>query len=323
MVTIDIVNERHNQSRLISIKARYLLLSLIIVHSVFVPHTKAQEASNIVLFRVQNAHSPSILSQEIVTDNAQYTNQPHFDAETKGLYFTQAFELKDSEKGNPVQMDSMYYSLDEKTTTNLTQSENLSEYSPTPWLAGQGFSTILVDVEGKQWLWGHTLKSAQAGKRADVGKLFSAEPIGYHVWETSTTALTFVLGEPHTLQRLQIQGSDQTLDDSIGPSLWQVPGTDRFSYSKSMGDEDTAWIMTLKQGSKRGEQFAPLPNNVTYYAWLPNGLPIVGQGGVVHKYIDKTWSPWLDISTTCSQISRMHAVEKENTLLLAVVCNMD
>jgi hypothetical protein len=284
-------------------------LFTLVLTLLFTGFTFAQEPSNIVLVTVQNTAEPVIINVEQISDNAQYTNQPHFSADNNGLFYTQAFL---SEKDNKaIQMDSMFYSLADKSTKNLTQSPNLSEYSPTPSL--NGFSTILVDEAGKQWLWEHSQTNGKSGK------LFNAEPVGYHVWESDETALAFVLGEPHTLQRLHKNSPSEVLDSSIGPSMWRIPNTNTFSYSKYR-DDDSYWVMKLEKDGKSGEPLFQLPSDTTYYAWLPDGTAVAGADSLILRYVDGKWKEWLNLSEHCKKISRLHSAENIGSVYIAAVC---
>ena len=280
-----------------------LCLFLALVSSV-----DAQDASNLWLFEVTDSSPATILKSRKITDNPTYSNQPHFTKDTKHLYFTQAFSIADSQ-----QMDSMQMELDTGKIKNLTQSQ-VSEYSPTPYK--NGFSTILVDDAGKQWLW------AFDGTGKSIGRLSNVEPIGYHVWLDKTNVLAFVLGEPHTLQRIQLVGEAHIVDSDIGPSLWAIPNSARFSYSKSVGRKTA--LMAYEPENGEIENIAFLPEQATYYAWHPNGYPISGDGSKILRLLaqgaEQEWVDWLDLTEFCNSISRLHAQQSIKGTQVAVIC---
>ncbi|MGQ8364073.1 TolB family protein [Glaciecola sp. 1036] len=190
-----------------------------------------------------------------VTDNPEYSNQPYFFSE-KTLYFTQEIDG---------QMDTMRYSIQDKSVKNITQSSE-SEYSPTPTPDGEGFSVIKVNAEGKQELW-------QIGFNGLPMKHLSPaiEPVGYHVWTMQDKVLLFVLGEPHKLKLADpfIETDEGvSIASSIGASLFAMPNT--FGYTYSVHEEDKApelwWYSPSTQTQKRIGQ---LPKGANYYAWGP------------------------------------------------------
>lgn len=123
----------------------------------------AQDASNLWLFTIDEQQPNTIKSATQVTNNQDYSNQPHFIADTNALYFTQAF------KANGVsQTDAMRFDIASGQISNLTQSAT-SEYSPTPYQTG--FSTILVDKNNKQWLWAFAADGSSVGKSSQLSRL--------------------------------------------------------------------------------------------------------------------------------------------------------
>ncbi len=291
-------------------------------------------ASNIWLFSLSYDNDLPRIEQAIkITDNGEYSNQPHFLPDGQSLYFTQA--LRD---GNNLQMDTFQYQIQQRQHTNLTNSK-ASEYSPTPLPEDAGFSMIKVDEQGKQWLWGHSENKNLSGK------LLDAEPVGYHVWTSVDTVLAFILGEPHTLQSLTLSGHQQVLDEHIGASLWPIPGTNMFSYTKNPAPDSQPWtLMAYDKDAEQSTVLATMPGNNQYMAWTQSAEALVvhdstivswslaptnGDGEERGKFNEQEftegdeaerWQPWLDIAKQCPKgASRLH-LSKDNNYL-AVVCN--
>lgn len=296
-------------------------------------------AENLWLFTLTSEGGRTQIAQSVkLTDTPGYTNQPHFSVDGSKLYYTQA-----SGKGDAQQTDVYVYELSRGFHTNLTQTGS-SEYSPTPRFDGSGLSVILVDEQGKQWLWGLSFD----GEPQD--KLFTAEPVGYHVWVSDSEVLAFVLGEPqknqpHTLQHLKPDGSSTLIDNSIGASLWAVPDTGMFSYTKNPApDSQPSTLMGWDPDTNGTSVFTLMPENVQYVAWTPRGEAIVVKGDAIWRwkpeeiYDSETalsnvneiedsmlantvngWEKWLDISEACPQGgSRLHM--SQSGTHLAVVC---
>lgn len=279
----------------------------------------AQESSNILVFALQlekggSPESPSLEAPIFATKNESYTNQPYFDVGHSRMLFTQALAQNTTE-----QMDSFALDLNSYKATNLTRSNTRSEFSPTLHPSGKGFSTILVDEMGKQWLWNFD----DTGK--SLGKIFNQEPIGYHVWEDQTSVLAFVLGKPHTLQRLRKNTEPEIIDINIGPSLWRVPKTHSFSYTKQFGETNGNWLMSVEKHKTKAKRLAKMPQDSTYYSWLTDLSVITATGPMIVRWKTGShhndWKPWLDLSTYCKSVSRTHSAVENNAMFLAIVCH--
>ncbi len=291
-------------------------------------------ASNIWLFSLSHdSDTPRIEQALKITDNSEYSNQPHFLPDGQSLYFTQALE---GEKN--MQTDAFHYEISLRQHTNLTNSQT-SEYSPTPLPEDAGFSMIKVDAQGKQWLW------AQSANSKLAGKLLDAEPVGYHVWTSSDTVLAFILGEPHTLQSLTLSGHQQVIDEHIGASLWPIPGTNMFSYTKNPAPDSQPWtLMAYDRDAEQSTVLATMPGSSQYMAWTKDAKALVVDGSTILSWslaptngdgeergnVDEKdtaegdeverWQPWLDITKQCPDgASRLHLSYDNH--YLAVVCN--
>lgn len=266
---------------------------------------------------------PSIAAARQLTDTPDYTNQPHFDPARQQLLYTQSFAA-----GTTTQTDAMAYDLVQGYHTHLTFTPE-SEYSPTPLPKAPGFSAIQVDKQNKQWL-------MQFGLDERPDKFSPVEPVGYHVWVDKDQALAFVLGEPHTLQMLT-PDSARKLDEAIGPSLWPIPGTSLFSYTKNPAPDSQPWaLMSYDPANDQSSVLATLPDNANYMAWTPGGKaltvvdsqimawdfrePVTAAGERPSATAEPQWQVWLDISEQCpAGASRLHMNPAGN--YLAVVCN--
>lgn len=306
-------------------------LSGVIFTAISLTSAPASAASNLWLFSLSYENNkPSIEQARKITDTDSYTNQPHFFSRGQKLYYTQQFDA-----GSASQTDVMEYNLVNQYHRNLTYTAT-SEYSPTPMPEADGFSTILVDKKQKQWLW--LFDGGRGHKFSDV------EPIGYHAWINNDEALVFVLGEPHTLQRLGRDRKPEVLDKNIGPSLWKIPDTTLFSYTKNPEPENQPWtLMSYDPEARQSSLLVTLPESAYYMAWTPGAKaltivdnvilawdfrePVVSempnrQAGHTAESADTTapaWQPWLDISDYCPQGgSRLHVSHKGTHL--AVVC---
>ncbi|RDV25161.1 hypothetical protein DXV75_11125 [Alteromonas aestuariivivens] len=282
--------------------------------------------SNIWLFSViRDAGNMRVVEAKKLTDNPDYSNQPYFLHNGDGLYFSQSFGL-----GDTAQTDVMLYDIVRGFHRNLTAS-GLSEYSPTPMPAGNGFSVIRVDEAGKQWLWAFD----DNGNR--LGKLSSAEPVGYHVWLAEESFLAFILGSPHTLQAITLNGHQTIIDDHIGPSMWKIPTTSMFSYTKNPAPEQQPWtLMGYDPATQEAHVLVTMPENAYYMAWSARAEALVGVKNRIYAWSLQSkniadekaesglseaspWHEWLDLSDYCEgTLTRLHF--SNDGRKLATVC---
>lgn len=252
-----------------------------------------------------------------ISDSPSYTNQPYFIQGDSKLAFTQSVS-----DDTASQMDTLIYTFKENSTRNLTKSTT-SEYSPTPTPDGKGLSVIRVNAQGKQELWYLDIDTGKAKQNL----LPAIEPVGYHVWNGQNSVLLFVLGEPHTLRIAGVnKETDQgrVLDTNIGPSLWAIPKTALFSYSKQI-DEETWQLRSINSDRKTTDKLVDMPLGSYYYAWSPKGVAVTAVDNTLYQWFygnkeNSAWSELADLSEQCPVgISRLTFSERGDKL--ALVCN--
>ncbi|QJR79912.1 hypothetical protein CA267_003490 [Alteromonas pelagimontana] len=301
--------------------------------------------SNLWLFSLTyNDENVAVKQAQKLTDTDSYTNQPHFLPGDIRLYYTQSFPVGASE-----QTDILLYDPVHRYHLPVTHTAE-SEYSPTPMPAQQaGFSVIRVAEDNKQWLWQYSEEGES------VGKIFAVEPVGYHVWIDNNDALAFILGEPNILMRLRNDSKSQVVDEDIGPSLWAIPGTALFSYTKNPAPDTQPWtLMAYDPKLDSTTVLVTLPRDAYYVAWTHKGqaLTAVGsqllvwdftepvqdrrpqlgdaveaqQGNLPSKAetgpnaVASEWQPWLNIAEYCPKGATRTAMSADNGDYLAVVC---
>jgi hypothetical protein len=149
-----------------------------------------------------------------INERTGYNNQPSFPPDGSGVYYSSA---------DGPQTDIFFYSFGDKTNVRLTSTPD-SEYSPLVMPDGNEFSVIqLVLAEGPrkgaQPLLAFPLKGGLPRLLYEEGK-----KIGYHAWIDGNRLAAFVLGEPNTLQLVNLKsGESRTLADNIGRALFKSP----------------------------------------------------------------------------------------------------
>lgn len=228
----------------------------------------AQQGSDIYLGDLQMGNVASISNLQAVTNNPAYTNQPYF-FDSSSLYFTQEIK-KENAQGS--QMDTFLYDVSSKSASNISQS-NESEYSPTPTPDGKGLSVIRVNVEGKQELWQLDFSGQPLQHYVPA-----IEPVGYQVWMNTKELLLFVLGEPHTMQKVNIEkpnAKGEIIDDFIGASMYQVKNSDWFLYSRTA---DKSELKAYHRKTAETKVLAQLPEGSQYFSVSQNGDVMTSDG---------------------------------------------
>lgn len=262
-----------------------------------------------------------IVSVDNVSQRQGYDNQPHFTADSKSLLFTAMYEVATVDGKASQQTDSLHFDLTSKKLSNLT-STTASEYSPTITPDGEHFSVIRVGDDGRQLLWQYPYSAVETKKELVGESLIpTVFDVGYHVWLNSDELLLFVLGEPMTLQRVQLStAKSQQVDTDIGRTLRKLPNKNLYSYTKAVGDE---WQLKLyNPADKTVSSSVILPAKNMYYAWHQNGALLSADKAIVMiNELDDgdKWQPFIDFSMHCKgDITRM--VMSNNASYLAFVC---
>jgi Tol biopolymer transport system component len=246
-----------------------------------------------------------------LTNRPEYDNQPSFINDSE-LIFSAA-----DEKGNH---DLILYSFRTNRFTNLTQTPDRSEYSPSLTECGSYFSAIVVEPDGTQRLWLYPVTG-------EAPELLYEDilPVGYYDWYDGKAAL-FVLGEPNTLVFVRGKGKVDTLDTDIGRTVRKRPNTSEISYldwKKSIEtDEGKAFSIAsvnLKTGERKDYGFA-VPGSQDFI-WIDKNHLLMAKGNEVFtKHIqEKNWQSLGKIESSSHQgITRMAYSPDSNKLILVL-----
>ncbi len=217
-----------------------------------------------------------------ITNNPGYDNQPQFLADSSGVLF--------SSNRDGQQTDIYRYDIAARRVVQVTHTAE-NEYSPTLTPDGMTFSTVRG---AEQKLWRFTMDGRDAGLAWTHMGL-----IGYHVWISHTQLATFVLGQPNTLQLLDIRtGGSETIEKSIGRSLLIRPGTGTVSFvHKPQGQP---WV--IKELDPKTKQITTLVNTLEGsedLAWTPDGGIVMGQKGKL--FLWRPGGAWTEIADLTRQ----------------------
>ncbi len=251
----------------------------------------------------------SIKNAQRVTNRAGYDNQPTF--------YQNDFILYTSEIDG--QTDIIVKDLFEGSSMNLTKSAE-SEYSPQIIGNYDTYGAVRVGKDGKQKLWiFHT-----DGKTPPEPVLDMIEPVGYFAWNAKNDVIAFVLGEPITL----IKGNVNEVDDflvtsNVGRTLKIIPETDDFAFERNEENGEVV-IYRLFDSNDEFKKVITKPENAMDWCITQEGTYITSVGSKLMKFhpeYDTDWVELADLGADSAEgITRM-AVNQNNKRLAVVINN--
>ena len=246
-----------------------------------------------------------------LTNRPEYDNQPNFINDSEVI-----FSAAD-EKGNH---DLILYSFRTGRFTNLTQTPDRSEYSPSLTECGSYFSAIVVEPDGTQRLWLYPVTGESPELLYD-----DILPVGYYDWYDGKAAL-FVLGEPNSLVYVRGKGMVDTLDTDIGRTVKKRPNTSEISYLDRKKSIETVQgiafgiaSFNLKTGDRKDYGFA-VPGSQDFI-WIDKNHLLMAKGNeVFSKHIqEKNWQSLGKIESSSHQgITRLAYNPDLNKLVLVL-----
>lgn len=216
-----------------------------------------------------------------ITARAGYDNQPAFNADASSIYFTR---IPDT-----TQADIYRYDIISGTTEAVINTAE-SEYSPTP--RENFFSTVRVEADGTQRLWGFD----HNGKRPSL-LLKDVQPVGYHAWITNDHVALFVLGQPHKLFLANTRtGRADSITNNIGRSIHKIPGEAAASFTQPASDS-TWWIRSLDIDTREMANIVETRPQTQDYAWTADGSLLLPTGNQLYYFKPGESNEWQLIKT--------------------------
>ena len=255
---------------------KYLLtFTIIALFSIF---AQAQSSTEIYVFDFINVDGKISIANPInISDNEGYDSQPFF--------LPNADEILFSSNRNG-QTDLVKYSLKTNQKEWLINT-SASEYSPTLTLKNNAVSYIKLEENGTQLLWSFDLKTQ---------KEFILIPdlkIGYHVWFDENTLISFVLGEPNTLQISDLNSkTHKIVNENVGRSLHKIPNQNLVSF---VSKKEKIWtINSLNPLNDEIKLIAEIPFQVEDLTWTPDGEILISNNETLYLFDIKTNS-WKEV----------------------------
>lgn len=200
------------------------------------------------------------------TNRAGYDNQPHFSSDSQSILFT-------SQHGE--QTDIYTIGVASGEAVQVTDTQTLSEYSPTPRPGTDAITVVRVEKDGTQRIW-----QFEADGRADVLTEPDLQPVGYFDWYSENRFAAFVLGEPHRLVVKTVGQPPETVFEDIGRTVRKLPdGRIGFIAKTSEG-----WEIRAVDSEGISETLAPTLEAVEDFAVTPDGTLLMGNESALYTW---------------------------------------
>lgn len=262
-----------------------------------------QPATEVYLFDLKVDGDQIEISNPLnISNNKGYDNQPSFLEDGCVLYVSS------------INGQTEVFHFEEGQSAQITVTPG-GEYSPTPTPDGEHFSAILLEPDGRQLLWKYQIN----GENPKV--LIPELTVGYHTWLSDNEIVSFVLGEPSTMQLSNLEsGENKVLAENIGRSLHKIPGTELVSYIQNKEDGPNE-IRSYNVREGTSTLLTHSLENSQDVAWLSNGTLLMGQDSKLYSWKQGTegWKQISDLAEfNLSGITRL-AVSPDSKKIAVVV----
>ena len=228
----------------------------------------------------------AVASPVNVSRRPGYDNQPGFLADERAILYT-------SIRADG-QADIYRYDIGTKETVRLTGAPE-SEYSPTMMPGGRRFSVVRVERDSTQRLWSFALDGSDPQL-----VLRAIKPVGYHAWLDADHLVAYVLGQPATLQVIDVRTEHaDTVARDIDRSLSPISAGSASFVQRAAGGRLTLERLSLgDKGPARIETIAELPPGAAFVVWTATGVALTGSGSKLYalRPNQSSWELAADLS---------------------------
>lgn len=266
----------------------------------------SQTNTEIYIFDYENIDNKITLSNPInISDNEGYDSQPYFLPNSEEILFS-------SNRNKQTDLVKYFLKTHQKEWILNTSA---SEYSPTLTPDKKSISYIKLEENGTQLLWFFNLETQKESI------LIPDLKIGYHVWFDENTIVSFVLGEPHTLQITKLDSQKhQIIDSAIGRSLHKIPNKNLISYVSKKNEKWSIQALNPKDGTI--EIITEIPFQTEDLTWTPEGNLLVSYHDSIYLYDfnkSKTWQEIIALKAfNLSGITRLTISQNGKKIALVV-----
>ncbi len=217
-----------------------------------------------------------------ISNHPGYDNQPKFETDGRGIVFTRA------DGGS--RTDIHRYDLASGKITPVKETAE-SEYSATPMPDGRGYGVIRVELDGVQRLW----RMDPAKGKADDLLIATTRPIGYFAFPEPHVVASFVLGNPATLQLIDLATEEsKVIASNIGRSIQKIPGRAAASFLHKISAEE--WTIKEVDATGAVKDIVRAPKGREDYAWLNDGTLVMSAGAKVLALKPGVDAEWREIA---------------------------
>lgn len=259
-----------------------LLILITLIFSVFARSQNTPPATDIFLVELTERDGSVKIGKPVnITARDGYDNQPYFMSDGRSVFYTSIRE--------DAQADTYRYSIADGSTSRVIQTTE-SEYSPTVTPDGKFFSVIRVEKDSTQRLW----KFPVGGGEPSL-VLESIKPVGYHVWIDDKTLALFILGNPNTLQIVEV-GTEkaETVATNIGRSLHRRPRQEKINFVHKLSDQN--WM--IEEMDIRTRKITSLIKTLPAsedFVWTPSGTLLMAKEAKLYSWNPEKDKDWREV----------------------------
>ncbi|WP_245189351.1 TolB family protein [Lunatimonas salinarum] len=276
----------------------------------------AQDAFDLILLDTK----PSAAGLQVVPGSAQqvtnrdgYDNQPFF-INNQQLVFTSSAKNGSS--------DVILYNFETKKFTNMTRTNEVSEYSPALTACGTYISAVRVEQDGKQRLWLYPINFGEPELLYD-----DISPVGYYGWAGDVAALAVVGNEVNKLVFPYGKADLQPIAFDVGRCIQARPNQRSIGFIDHSQATSTAEgiAYTLKAYDPKTrtiENLGPTLPGSEDFLWLDKNRVIMARGKDLYfRHVRKKedWQRFAVVSVPgYGSISRMALSPRKDKLILVM-----
>lgn len=264
---------------------RFVILYIFVFIGVFL---NAQlPSTNVYVAQLRSSGAEPIISNvEYVSDFnvGGYTNQPKF-FDYENIYVSVA-------SSSDTITDIYQLKINSQEYWRITETEDISEFSPAPVPNSENFSVVRIEQDGvSQSLWIYPLNRSNQGQRL----LKKLNTIGYHTWLNSKKVALFLVGKINTLAIADITNDDvQIITENIGRCIKTKDENTVVFVHKIRPD---FWLLkSYDIREKAITTICQMPKDREDFEILANGTFIVGNGSKISFFNPEKSIQWVDIA---------------------------
>ncbi|EON76485.1 hypothetical protein ADIS_2935 [Lunatimonas lonarensis] len=252
-------------------------------------------------------------SAQQITNRDGYDNQPYF-INNKQIAFTSRAKNGSS--------DIILYSFDTKKFTNMTRTNEVSEYSPALTSCGTYISAIRVEQDGKQRLWLYPINFGEPALLYD-----NISPVGYYGWSGETAALSVVGEEKNKLIFPYSKSDIQPIAFDVGRCVQARPGKKGigfidYSQASSTAEGISYTLKVYDTKSRTIENLGSTLPGSEDFLWLDKNRVIMARGKelfIRHVRRKEGWYKFAVVSVPgYGGITRMALSPRKDKLILVM-----